>query len=472
MLTRRAFLKNLALSVGIATLAGCAPKVVEVTKVVKEKEIVKETVVVEVEKEKVVTKEVQKEVQKVVTATPAPKGPVEIIMYERNIPQDIEFRKELAQRFMAQNPGIKIIVEVTPDNYMATLQARIASRTAGDMYRYGTHYGLANWALRGLLWPIDEFVAKDNYDLSVYFKGAIDAATIEGKLYCLPVNGHPGWSGIYYQPELFQEAGVPEPTDKWTYDDMTEAAIKLTKGPADRRDQFGLWVAIYYEATLTPIDAFGGWPMSADGRRANYDDPKTIAGVRWIRDVMQKYKVAMVNPSFDSRVQLWSSGKVAMVLSGIWEGAYLGDQTPKDKTLKLAPGPIGPSGHRGGFMGANVFPIWRSSEHPYEAFQWMKFLCSKEVGIENVKRIGEPGLRYDVWEDPSLKNDPLIAPHYELLKVVKPMPVPANGRLQEIAGPVTAIYENIFADKVSVEEGCAQIQKKLQEILDQPVPGL
>lgn len=470
MLSRRSFLKNAALALGASVLASCAPKVIKETVVVEKEKVVQQTVVVKQEVPKEVTKVVEKE--KVVTATPAPKAPVEILFYDRNIPQDLEYRKELAKRFMEKNPNIKIKVEVVPDGYDQTLQARIASGTAGDMHRYGTHYGMANRALRGLYWPIDEFVAKDNYDLSVYFKGAIEACKVQGKLYVLPVNGHPGWSGIYYQPELFKEAGVPEPTDKWTYDDMTQAAIKLSKGPAEKRDQFGLWVANYYEATLTPIDAFGGWPMSDDGKKAKYDDPKTIAGVQWIRDVKQKYKVSLAIPSFDSRVQLWSSGKVAMVLSGIWEGAYLGHQTPKDKTMKLAPGPIGPSGHRGGFMGCNVFPIWRTSKYPYECFQWMKFLCSKEVGIEGVARIGEPGLRTDVWEDPKLKNDPLVAPHYELLKVVKPMPVPANGRLAEIAGPVTSIYENIFADKVSVEEGCAQIQKKLQEILDQPVPGL
>jgi hypothetical protein len=52
------------------------------------------------------------------------------------------------------------------------------------------------------------------------------------------------------------------------------------------------------------------------------------------------------------------------------------------------------------------------------------------------------------------------------------MPVPSNGRLSEVAGPVTQIYSNIFADEVSVKVGCAQIQETLQEILDKPVPGL
>jgi len=471
ILSRRAFLKGAALGLGATVLAACQPKIVEVTKVVTQKEVVKETVIVEGQA-KEVTKVVEKEVQKIVTATPAPAGPVEILHYDRNIPQDIDFRNELAKRFTEQNPNIKVKIEVMPDDYQAGLLARIASGTAGDCFRYGTHYGLANLALRGIFYELDDFASKDNYDLNAYFKGAIDACRVEGKLYALPVNGHPGWSAIYYQPELFQAAGVPEPTDTWTYDDMTQAAIKITKSEGGKIDTYGLWLAPYYEATLTPIDAFGGWPMDDTGTKARYDDPNTIAGVTWIWDMMQKTKCALPNPSFDSRVQLWSSGKVGMVLSGIWEGSYLGDATPKDKTMKVATGPIGPSGHRGGFVGVNVFPLLRSGKHPYETWLWQKFICSKEVGIENVARIGEPGLRQDVWEDPKLLNDPLVKPHYDLLKIVKPMPVPANGRLSEIAGPAGQVYTAVFSGEMSPEEGCKQIQETLQKILDQPKPGL
>lgn len=438
-LSRRTFLKTAALSAAGVALAACA---------------------------QAVTPSAGTEEQEAPAAEP-----IELTHFDRNIPQDVEFRKELAERFHEQNPNITIKIEIMPEDYAATLITRIASGTAGDCFRHATHWGMANLAMRNVFHPLDDYVAQDNYDLSVYFPNAVEACRVEGQLYALPVNGHPGWSALYYQPEVFADAGVSEPTDDWTYDDMTQAALELTKRGEDQIEVYGLWVAPYYEASLTPISAFGGWPMNEEGTQAMYDDPNTIAGVRWIRDVMQEHKVALPNPSFDSRVQLWSSSKVAMVLSGIWEGAYLGDATPDNATMKLAPGPTGPSGQRGGFVGVNVFPILRSSEHPYETWLWQKFLCSKDVGIENVARIGEPGLRTDVWEDSSLIDDPLIKPHFELLKTVKPMPVPANGRLSEIADPVGQIYSAIWLDELGVEEGCAEIQETLQAILDQPKPG-
>jgi hypothetical protein len=48
-LSRRIFLRTAGIGAA-AVVAGCAPKIVEVTKIVTEKEVVKETVVVEKEK--------------------------------------------------------------------------------------------------------------------------------------------------------------------------------------------------------------------------------------------------------------------------------------------------------------------------------------------------------------------------------------------------------------------------------------
>ncbi len=147
----------------------------------------------------------------------------EVTHFERNIPQDVDFRTELAERFQEANPTIKVKIEVMPEDY---------------------------------------------------------------------------------QPELFAEAEVDEPTDEWTDDDVIDAAQRLTKRDGEQVDVYGLWVAPYFEASLTPISAHGGWPISADGTTALYDDKNTIAGGRWIRDAMNEHKVALQNPSFSN---LWYS---------------------------------------------------------------------------------------------------------------------------------------------------------------------
>ena len=46
-------------------------------------------------------------------------------------------------------------------------------------------------------------------------------------LWCLPWNY--ATEGLYYNKQHFAEAGVEEPDENWNWDDVAEAARKLTK---------------------------------------------------------------------------------------------------------------------------------------------------------------------------------------------------------------------------------------------------
>lgn len=395
---------------------------------------------------------------------------VEVLMFDRNVVQDLEYRKELAERFNAERGDIQVTVDVIPQGYDQTIMARIAGGTAGDTFRHASHFGMSKFTTRGLLQELDEYVSLDDYDLSVFIEGPLNSNRVNGKLYALPVNGHAGHAGLYFAPEIFADAGVDLPTEDWTYDDLREATAKLTRDldGDGKTDSWGIWFGAWYQANLTLVSAHDGWPLNEDGTKSTWAEPGPIAGMQWIQDMYHEVKALPVMADGASRQQLWSSGKLATVLSGVWEGAYLGDITPEGLTFSLVPGPKGPTGKRGGFAGCNNFPIWSSSEHPYETFQWIKYLSSREVGVEGIGRIGEPGLRYDVFEDPAVANDPLIIPHFRVLQDVKPFPAPHNGRDSEVIQATAPLLEGIYVNELSAEEGCQRLQEAIQEILDMP----
>lgn len=403
-------------------------------------------------------------------AAPAAPEMVEVLMFDRNVVQDLEYRKELAERFNAENENINVTVDVIPQGYDQTIMARIAGGTAGDAFRHASHFGMSKFTTRGLLQELDDFVDIDSYDLSVFVEGPLNSNRINGKLYALPVNGHAGHAGLYFAPEIFEAAGVELPTDEWTYDDLMAAAGQLTQDTDEdgKSDIWGIWFGAWYQANLTLISAHGGWPLSEDGATATWGEPGAIAGMQWIQDMYHEVEALPVMADSAAKNQLWSSGKLASALSGVWEGAYLGDVTPENLTFQLVPGPLGPTGVRGGFAGCNNFPIWSSSENPYETFQWIKYLSSKEVGVEGIGRIGEPGLRYDVFEDPQVASDPLIIPHFQVLQDVKPFPTPHNGRDSEVIQATAPLLEGMYLNELSAEEGCGRLAETIQEILDMP----
>lgn len=396
---------------------------------------------------------------------------VEVVLVQRNIPQDVKFFQDLGNRFAAQNPSISVKIETMAQDFAQTLQARLAAGTAGDMARNSTHNTLVGQALLGLFKPVDEFVKGDGYDLKGHFESAIKAATVKGELICLPWNCHPGWSAIYYLQGLFDQAKIGYPTGDWTYSDWRTAAEKLTTSQNGRPFQYGMWLGPSFEAVLTIVTAEGGTFQSEDGTKPTYTDPKTIAGLQYQADAYQKWKTSPANPAFDSRVALWTSNRVATVLSGIWENAYLGDVTPKGETMGVAPGPKGSSGQLGGYFGCNVYPIWSSSKHPQEAWLLQKYLATKEVGILDYQAGIEPGARPDVWEDPAVANDPRVKPHAAAIKIVKPMPVPANGRLGELRVEIQKVMDVIWIGEKSVTQGVADMQTAAEKIMAMPPPG-
>ena len=468
--TRRELLRFFGMAGSAAVLAACQPKIVEVEKVVTQ--VVKETVEVEkIVKEAVeVEKEVTRVIEKVVQV---PKEPVEILFMERNTPQDIEFRTELAGRFMKDHPEIKVKLEVIPDGYAQTIQARIAAGTAGDMFRHLVQGGVGKYASRGLFLPIDDIIAAEGFDLSPFFEQGLDSASFGGKLYATPVNGHSGVSGLYYIPELFQEAGIDVPGDDWEYEDLIDASVKLTQDTDGdgKTDQWGLWVPPWYESYMTPLRRHGGWPFNDDATESTWLDPKSVAGMQHYHDLWYKYKVCPVDNTWAFKQDHVGSAKLAMIQSGLWESKYAGDIVPEGFTFKLAPGVKGPSGYRAGSMGVNFFPIWMSSKHPLEAWEFQKYICSREIGVENISRIGEPGLRSDVWEDPVVKNDPMTWPHYALIQEAKRFPAPANARDSENIDRSAPIFDGIRLGDLTVEEGCAELHEKVTEILAMDLPS-
>lgn len=83
----------------------------------------------------------------------------------------------------------------------------------------------------GLMMPIEDFIKRDNLDLSIWPSSLVDAHRFGGVLYSLPA-GVSQYS-TYYNADKLSSMGIPElPTDwmstEFTFDDMVEYGHKLT----------------------------------------------------------------------------------------------------------------------------------------------------------------------------------------------------------------------------------------------------
>ena len=263
-LSRREMLRSALLAGAGVALAACQPKVVEVEKVVKE------TVEVEKEVEKVVKETVV--IEKEVVATPAPKERVTVTVQSKtgNIPA----LQDCFDSFNASQDWVNVECSLTTHDKM---MVGWASKTGPDWIRTDPiemEYPIRVEALA----PIQPFVERDNITFDWLYdvvKPWVNYPIKDGPAYVVPWTG--GSFVVFYNRDHFEEAGVAEPTDDWTWLEYGDIAQKLTKIGSDGvPTQLGSfnWPTMWWNSWLIPLLEAGGVPFDHPlWELADFSDP-------------------------------------------------------------------------------------------------------------------------------------------------------------------------------------------------------
>ncbi len=233
----------------------------------------------------------------------------------------------------------------SPPTTIRKLQTNLAGGTAADLLWLSQEY-IAGYAEKGALLDISDRIAKDSRPaakLDDYYPSVLQTAQYSGKTYGLPWIAQPVM--LYYNPKLFDEAGVAPPDDSWTWDDFKDAAAKLTKDTDGdgKADQFGT--------------AFNGWPpiqmfiwqaggevISEDKTTSPLDSPEALAGAQFYADIIYNPEYAATEDVIKEQGfgELAKNGKVAMFFGGAGDDLdYAHAKDPKFAELKVALVPKG-----------------------------------------------------------------------------------------------------------------------------------
>ncbi|GAA3141151.1 hypothetical protein GCM10020001_074870 [Nonomuraea salmonea] len=241
-----------------------------------------------------------------------------------------EVMNELAAEFTKTHPDIAVNVQLTPwADYWTKMKAAVSGGAAPDVFwMNGPNFQL--YASNGVIAPIEEQV-----DTSVYPKPLVDLYTYEGKLYGLPKDMDT--VGVWYNKTLFDAAKVKYPADDWTWDDFKQAAAKLTD-PAKGVYAIGAQLTSFQEYQYPTIYQAGGHVISPDGKKSGYDDPKTIAGLKFWTDLIAAKQSPDLKTMTDTGpLQLFEAGKLAMYWGGSWNVAEFSKKTSTPRTRWTSP---------------------------------------------------------------------------------------------------------------------------------------
>jgi multiple sugar transport system substrate-binding protein len=285
-----------------------------------------------------------------------------------------QVQRDMAAQFEAANPNIKVNVTVLPesgfDEKMTTTLG--AGQGAPDIAFFWNN----SWFPEALdLTPYIE--ADSSFDKEMYFPGFWNTRAVwNDKIVGLPLGV--GANFVMYNKDLFDAAGIDYPTEAWTADDFTAIATQLKDDEAKR---FG------GDRPRGPFRAiwanYGARPYSDDSTTVEgyLNGPESVAAYTWLWDLVDSGStptpadIEVLGTEGTGPIDLFLSNRLAMatlnqghMLNAVDAGANFG----------LAPEPDGPGDDRFVNAWSLTASIWKGTEHPQEAWEFLKYWVGME----------------------------------------------------------------------------------------------
>ena len=152
---------------------------------------------------------------------------------------DNEAMTTLLEEFNTSHDDVQVEgVDVGNYNEMITrLQAAVVSGRVPDVVQLEiTRYGI--FADREVLLPLDDFISSTDFNVDDLIPGIWEATQYQGTPYVIPFNN--SVPVMYYNKDLFREAGLDPENPPATWDELVEAANTLTVQENGETVQYGL----------------------------------------------------------------------------------------------------------------------------------------------------------------------------------------------------------------------------------------
>ena len=283
--------------------------------------------------------------------------------------------------FEEKYPDIDVQLESVPQEYGTKLLAQIAAGTAPDIMQIGDG-DVARYVREGIVEPLDPFITGDNpLDMSVFYPGVGEFGVVGGTTYFLPKDYSP--LVLFYNKDIFDEAGVEYPTEDWTWDDLLSAAQALTTNDRWGIQLPGHWGDWLWDRGIQPFLVQNGATMiSEDGLTVEgyLNSPEAVEALQWYVDLFKVHGVAPSREDVEAYAgaNLFQNGIVAMQWTGRWPLKDYKDAGLNFGTVGLPAGPAG----KGNVLCWAGFALNPASENKDAAWTFLKYIGAEEGAEE------------------------------------------------------------------------------------------
>jgi multiple sugar transport system substrate-binding protein len=394
-----------------------------------------------------------------------------------------DFMRHWSRQYEEKNPGVVIKNEGASWGDLSTkVQTYVAAGTMADVAFQHGQLMLPELAAKGVWMDLEAPGNTDKHDWKIYYKWALDSLRIgpDNKLVALPMGIHSGQNQLLWNKELLQKAGVKEPTADTTLDDLTQFAVALKQALPD---VWPIMSGVGHWDMEAHSRSFKGYLISEDRKTSGFELPETQAAHRYIFEWINGRKVQPGRQEIQgNQAQMFWSQKLAIAVNCA-PNIYVGfnDAVAGKFTLGDVMWPSKPTGVVGTVPSADANVIYGKTKAPEHAWGLVKLISSFEASKQTAVSPPHmtPGAVVAAWHDPDVWK---AAPPYKTLALflddldkrnvkIGSIPVPANTRRAEYDD----LYNNewaamVYGEKPFDKDGVAALNKKLQAIMDKPLP--
>ena len=330
-------------------------------------------------------------------------GKTQIRFATWDVAEDVDKQQELVDKFNEEHDDIEVTLEAYGSDFDTKISAGMGSGDTPDvmyMWNYPAYYdGLE---------PLDDYIAEEGDEYKSNFYDTLwDYNMMDGSTYGIPV----GFTThcLFYNKDLFDQAGLEYPTADWTWDDLQAAAKTISEKTDAKGFSFQMKPDPYdFEMYLwSNGSAYCNEEGEMDGS-LNSDESKEA--FQMFQDMEEEgYATATEGDGTDE----FRAGSTAMYVYGSWSINTL-NEDGVNYGVTTIPAFADAGQDSVSILSSSGLSMSKDSEHKDAAWEFIKYWTNEEC---NKARIGtELPVLNTVVESEGIMEQEEYAPFYTMLE--------------------------------------------------------
>ena len=314
----------------------------------------------------------------------------------------------MAADFEKENPGIKV-KPIYTGTYQDSITKALTAVKSGEPPVTSILLSTDMYTLidEDAVVPFDELVKTDDDRawLKSFYPAFMENSQTGGKTWGIPFQR--STIVLYYNKELFREAGLDPNRPPQNWKEQVEYAQKLTKRDASGKvTQWGMQIPSsgfpYWLFQALAIQA-GTNLMNATGTQTYYDRPEVIEGLQYWVDLVRKHKVPPEGTvDWGTTPKDFFEKKVAMMWTTTGNLTNVRNNAKFDFGVAMLPA----GKQRGSPTGGGNFYLFKKSTPAQReaAFKFIKWATTPARAAQWGIDTGYVAVRADAWDTPAMKQ--------------------------------------------------------------------